>query len=105
LALPLVVTWLLDDHTIGCRRTSIERYAEEAGLAVVMPNAHRSFYCDMAYGGAYWTFLSEELPVRMRKFFPISAAKKEGPGDHIWSYWDAEIQTVIQWLKEQGLGC
>jgi len=51
LALPLVVTWLLDDHTIGCRRTSIERYAEEAGLAVVMPNAHRSFYCDMAYGG------------------------------------------------------
>jgi len=41
----------------------------------------------------------------MRQFFPISAAKKEGPGDHSWSYWDAEIQTVIQWLKEQGLGC
>ncbi|MBD2846433.1 esterase family protein [Paenibacillus sp. IB182496] len=53
---------LSDNHTIWLRRTSIERYAEELGLAVVMPQVHRSFYTDMAYGGRYWTFLSEELP-------------------------------------------
>ncbi len=39
--------WLLhgmsDDHTIWLRRTSIERYAEAAGCAVVMPNCNRSF--------------------------------------------------------------
>ena len=33
-----------DDHTIWQRRTSIERYAEEKGIAVVMPAVHRSFY-------------------------------------------------------------
>jgi putative tributyrin esterase len=65
--------WLLhgmsDEHTIWLRRTSIERYAEAAGCAVVMPNCHRSFYCDMKHGGNYWTFLSEELPALMRSFF------------------------------------
>jgi S-formylglutathione hydrolase FrmB len=73
--------WLLhglsDDHTIWLRRTSIERYAEERGIAVVMPNGHRSFYCDMVRGGAYETFLNEELPVLMRSFFPLSAAGEQ----------------------------
>ena len=73
--------WLLhglsDDHTIWQRRTSIERYAEEAGIAVVMPNAHRSFYSDMVYGGNYWTHLTEELPALMRSFFPLSARRED----------------------------
>lgn len=73
--------WLLhglsDDHTIWTRRTSIERYAEERGLAVVMPNCHRSFYADMAYGGNYYTFLTQELPRLMRSFFPLSARRED----------------------------
>lgn len=73
--------WLLhgmsDDHTIWCRRTCIERYAEAAGIAVVMPNVHRSFYTDMVQGGRYWTFLSEELPRLMRGFFPLSSARED----------------------------
>lgn len=68
--------WLLhglsDDHSIWLRRTSIERYAEAAGCAVVMPNAQRSFYCDMKHGGRFWTHLTEELPALMRSFFPLS---------------------------------
>lgn len=71
--------WLLhglsDDHTAWTRRTSIERYAEAAGIAVVMPNVHRSFYSNMLYGGAYSDFLHEELPRLMRGFFPLSPAK------------------------------
>ncbi len=39
-----------DDHTIWTRRTSIERYAAEYGLAVVMPQVDHSFYADMVYG-------------------------------------------------------
>jgi S-formylglutathione hydrolase FrmB len=73
--------WLLhgmsDDHTIWLRRTSIERYAEAAGCAVVMPNCHRSFYTDMKQGGDYWTFLSEELPTLMRSFFPLSERRED----------------------------
>src|SRR5204863_4457229 len=50
---------LSDDDTIWLRRTSIERYVAPLGLAVVMPQVHRSFYTDEAYGGRYWTFVSE----------------------------------------------
>ena len=53
---------LSDDDTAWLRRTSIERYAEANGLAVVMPQVHRSFYADEVHGGRYWTFLSVELP-------------------------------------------
>lgn len=73
--------WLLhgmsDDDTIWLRRTSIERYVAPLGLAVVMPQVHRSFYTDMAYGLKYWTFLSEELPVLARSFFPLSEARTD----------------------------
>jgi len=68
---------LSDDDTIWLRRTSIERYVADLGLAVVMPNVHRSFYTDMEYGGRYWTFLSEELPAVARSFFPLSDARED----------------------------
>jgi S-formylglutathione hydrolase FrmB len=68
---------LSDDHTIWCRRTSIERYVAPLGLAVVMPNVHRSFYADMAQGGKYWTFVSEELPQIVKSFFPVSDKRED----------------------------
>ncbi|MFF2888766.1 alpha/beta hydrolase [Paenibacillus sp. NPDC057967] len=68
---------LSDDDSIWVRRTSIERYVAEHGLAVVMPNVHRSFYTDMEYGEAYWTFLTEELPAVARSFFPLSEARED----------------------------
>ncbi|WP_248930250.1 alpha/beta hydrolase [Paenibacillus hamazuiensis] len=66
-----------DDHTIWLRRTSIERYVASLGLAVVMPAVHRSFYTDMAHGGKYWTFISEELPELARSFFPLSDRRED----------------------------
>jgi S-formylglutathione hydrolase FrmB len=66
-----------DDHTIWQRRTSIERYVERLDLAVVMPAVQRSFYTDMAAGPRYWTFISEELPVVARSFFPLSDMREE----------------------------
>jgi putative tributyrin esterase len=68
---------LSDDDTIWLRRTSIERYAAPLGLAVVMPQVHRSFYADQAYGGRYWTFLSEELPALVGEFFRVSARRED----------------------------
>jgi len=68
---------LSDDDTIWLRRTSIERYAAPLGLAVVMPQVHRSFYADEAVGGRYWTFLSEELPSLVASFFSVSAAPSD----------------------------
>jgi len=65
-----------DDHTIWMRRTSIERYAAEYGLAVIMPNVHRSFYADMAQGYRYWSFVSEELIALSEQFFPLSPLRE-----------------------------
>jgi putative tributyrin esterase len=73
--------WLLhglsDNHSAWQRWTSIERYVDGTNLAVVMPAIGRSFYTDMAHGLPYWTFLTEELPVLARWFFPLSAARKD----------------------------
>jgi putative tributyrin esterase len=63
---------LSDDHTAWTRYTSIERYAAEAGLAVVMPAVAQSFYTDEAHGLAYWQFVSEELPEVVGSFFRVT---------------------------------
>lgn len=68
---------LSDDHKSWMRRSSIERYAEDAGLAVVMPNVHRSFYTDMAKGQNYFTYLSQELPQKLEKILPLSNSREE----------------------------
>jgi S-formylglutathione hydrolase FrmB len=68
---------LSDDHTIWMRRTSIERYAAERNVAVVMPAVARSFYQDMASGPKYWTFVSEELPALCQQFFPLATEREQ----------------------------
>ncbi|TVX97993.1 alpha/beta hydrolase [Cohnella terricola] len=68
---------LSDDHTGWSRRTSIERYAEALGIAVVMPAVNRSFYTDMNRGAKYWTFVAEELPQIARSFFPLSDHRED----------------------------
>ena len=66
-----------DDETIWQRRTSIERYVSNLGLAVVMPCGHVSAYADMAHGGKYYSYISRELPRVMRSFFPLSARRED----------------------------
>ena len=66
-----------DDHTIWMRRTSIERYATEYGICVVMPCGQKSFYADMKYGGKYYTYIAKELPKIMREFFKVSEKRED----------------------------
>ncbi len=70
------VLWLYhglsDDHTVWTRKTSIERYVWDLGLAVVMPNAHRSFYTNMAHGLPYFDFIADEIPQICYNLFPLS---------------------------------
>jgi S-formylglutathione hydrolase FrmB len=68
---------LSDDHSIWMRRTSIERHVAEAGLAVIMPCVHRSFYTDMVHGYKYWTFISEEVIELAQQFFPLSPKRED----------------------------
>ena len=68
---------LADDRTIWGRRTSVERYADDRGLALVMPEVTRSWYTDTTYGANYLSFIAEELPSVCRNFFPQLSAKRE----------------------------
>lgn len=73
---PYPVLYLLhglsDDSTIWARRTSIERYAAEYDLAIVMPDGERGFYTDAQDGFKFWTMISEELPQIVSSMFHVS---------------------------------
>ncbi len=75
---PPAVLYLLhglsDDHTIWSRRTSIDRYARDYNLVIVMPDAYKSFYCNMAHGSDYLGFMADELPMLIQRWFKVSAA-------------------------------
>ena len=72
--------WLLhgggDDYSCWVRKSSILRLAAKYGIAVVMPDAHNSFYLDQ---GSYrmWSFLNEELMPMMRFYFPLSDRRED----------------------------
>lgn len=66
-----------DDHTIWLRRTSIERYAAEKGVAVVMPCADLSYYTDCKMGDPFWQFITRELPDTCRSLFPQLSPRRE----------------------------
>ena len=68
---------LSDDHSIWLRRTSIERYAAKYGICVVMPYGGRSFYTDMKYGEKYFTYITEELPMRISEFLNVSDKRED----------------------------
>ncbi len=68
---------LSDDASAWLRYTSIERYATERRIAVVMPQVARSFYCDMAHGPRWWDHLSNELPDVVHEFFRLSRRRAD----------------------------
>ena len=56
-------TWL--------NRTCLERYCDDHAIAVVLPTAQRSFYCDMDYGDAYFTHIGQEVPEIGEALLPL----------------------------------
>lgn len=65
------------NETVWLRKTSIERYATAAQLAVIFPATDLAWYTDTTYDLRYWTYLSEELPQLMQQFFPTLTTKRE----------------------------
>lgn len=68
---------LSDDHTSWSRFSAVGRYAEEHGVAVVMPAVGRSFYADEHHGHRYWTYLSQELPEVMKSLFKLDPPREQ----------------------------
>lgn len=68
---------LSDDETCWGRRTALERYIDCRGLCVVMPAGHRSFYTDISGGADYFSYISQELPQIIKKFFNVSSKRED----------------------------
>lgn len=78
---PYKTLWLLhgrtDDHTAWMRNTLIHRYAREYNLAVIMPNADKSWYTNTAYEMNYFDYITKELPELCRRSFRTLSEKRE----------------------------
>ena len=61
---------MTDDHSTWQRRTSVERYAEERELAVILPGGDLKWYADTPWGESYFDFVSRELGQITRRMFP-----------------------------------
>lgn len=68
---------MTDNQTIWQRNTSIERYAVEKGIAVVMPTCHLGWYTDMKHGYRYFTYVAKEVPSVCRQFFACISDRRE----------------------------
>lgn len=60
------------DYSDWLRYSSIERYAKEKEIAVVMPSGNNSFYNNFRNGGRFYDFYTSELPDAMERLFPIA---------------------------------
>ena len=65
------------DYTDWLHLTSIDRYAQDHKIVVIMPSASNSFYQDMIYGSDYLTYITKELPEFCEHTFPISDKRED----------------------------
>lgn len=57
--------------------SNISRYAEDAGIVVVMPSVGNSFYQDMVHGERFFTYMTQELPAFIQGLFPVSEKRED----------------------------
>ncbi|HJE01114.1 putative tributyrin esterase [Staphylococcus auricularis] len=72
----LLLHGLSSDETTYMRYTSIERYANDHQLAVIMPNADHSGYSNMVYGHRYFDY-ALELSDYLHQILPLSTARED----------------------------
>ncbi len=65
------------DETSWLHFSNIERYANDANLAVVIPGVGNSFYQNMAHGEDFFTYVTEELYSFVQALFPVSKKRED----------------------------
>ena len=58
------------------RFSRIEYYAKKYNFTVIMPEVHRSFYCDRPDGAGYFTYVAEELPDLCGRWFRLDQRRE-----------------------------
>jgi len=72
----LLLHGLSSDETSYMRYTSIERYANDHQIAVIMPNADHSGYSNMEFGHKYFDYVLEVLDYA-HQILPLSHARED----------------------------
>lgn len=94
---------LSDDETCWHRRTLVERHIDGKGLCVVMPAGHRSFYTDLPGGMKYFTYIAEELPQIIGKFFRVSDKREDTfiCGNSMGGY--GSVKAALRYPEKYGI--
>ena len=61
-----------EDSSTWTRMSNIMLLTRELDLIVVMPSGNNSMYVDAKYGQHYLTYITEELPVKLKNWLPIT---------------------------------
>ena len=76
-----------DDWAIN---SQLSLLANDYRLIFILPEVQRSFYTDMAYGPAYFSYVADELPRLCANLFPVSLKRED---------------TYVMGLSMGGYGC
>lgn len=66
-----------DDATSWLYRSNIERYAQARRIAVIMPDAGKSYYSNEVNGEKYFSFVADELPELAGAMFRLSFRRED----------------------------
>ena len=61
-----------EDNSSWLQLSNIHLLCRDLPLIVVFPAANNSCYTDMANGKNYYTYISEELPMKLKNYLPIT---------------------------------
>ena len=66
-----------EDNSSWLHLSNLFLLARDLDLIIVFPSAGISSYVDEYYGQDYYTYISQELPVKLKNFLPISDRRED----------------------------
>ena len=61
-----------NDNSSWLHLSNLFLMCRDLDLIVVMPSVNNSFYMDEVYGQDYYTYVTEELPTKLKNYLPIT---------------------------------
>ncbi len=66
-----------EDNSSWMNLSNIFLMCRDLDLIVVMPTTYRGAYADAVYGQQYFTWIADELPVKIKNLFPVSDRRED----------------------------
>ena len=77
LPLLLLLHGMMGGESSYCRLSSLERYAEDLRLMIVMPSTHMGAYTNQYAGLRYFDYVALEVPDVCSRYFPAGTSREE----------------------------